>query len=117
MANGTDRIKFPLNEPATGRRKSQIDEYLEYYRGPGVQHIALATDDLIDTVSRLTAQGVEFLRVPTTYYDELQDRVGKIDEPIDELGGWAFWSIATTKATCCKSSRGRSRTVPRCFSK
>ncbi len=85
MANGTDRIKFPINEPATGRRKSQIDEYLEYYRGPGVQHIALATDDLIDTVSRLTEQGVEFLRVPTTYYDELQDRVGKIDEPIDEL--------------------------------
>jgi 4-hydroxyphenylpyruvate dioxygenase len=85
MANGNDRIKFPINEPAAGRRKSQIEEYLEYYRSPGVQHIAMATDNIIDTVGRLTAQGVEFLRVPTSYYEELQRRVGKIDEPIDEL--------------------------------
>ena len=85
MANGNERIKFPINEPAMGRRKSQIEEYLEYYRTPGVQHIAMATDNIIDTVSRLTAHGVEFLRVPSTYYDELQSRVGKIDEPVDEL--------------------------------
>ncbi|HTK82186.1 MAG TPA: 4-hydroxyphenylpyruvate dioxygenase [Bacteroidota bacterium] len=85
MANGNDRIKFPINEPAAGKRKSQIEEYLEYYRSPGVQHIAMAADSIIDTVGKLTAQGVEFLRVPTTYYAELQDRVGKIDEPIAEL--------------------------------
>ncbi|HEV8537926.1 MAG TPA: 4-hydroxyphenylpyruvate dioxygenase [Bacteroidota bacterium] len=85
MANGNDRIKFPINEPAPGKRKSQIEEYLEYYRSPGVQHIAMATDSVIDTVRKLTAQGVEFLRVPSSYYDELQSRVGKIDEPVDEL--------------------------------
>ena len=85
MANGNDRIKFPINEPAPGKRKSQVDEYLEFYRSPGVQHIAMATDNIIDTVTKLTSQGVEFLRVPNSYYDQLQSRVGKIDEPIDEL--------------------------------
>jgi len=85
MANGNDRIKFPINEPAEGRKKSQIAEYLEYYRSPGVQHIAMATDNIIETVAQLTERGVEFLRVPTSYYDMLQSRVGKIDEPIDEL--------------------------------
>ncbi len=85
MANGNDRIKFPINEPAQGKRKSQIEEYLEYYRSPGVQHIAMATDNIIETVGKLTAQGVEFLRVPSSYYDELQQRVGRIDEPVDEL--------------------------------
>ena len=85
VANGNERIKFPINEPAQGKKKSQIDEYLEFYRGPGVQHLALATDDILATVSRLQDRGVEFLNVPTTYYDELQDRVGTIDEPVDEL--------------------------------
>ena len=85
MANGNDRVKFPINEPAEGKRKSQIEEYLEFYHGPGVQHIAMATDDIIETVGRLRAQGVEFLRVPNTYYDDLEARVGKIDEPIEEL--------------------------------
>lgn len=85
MSNGNGRVKFPINEPAEGRRKSQIEEYLEYYKGPGVQHIALATNDVIDTVTKLRNQGVEFLRVPTTYYDELEGRVGKIDEPVDQL--------------------------------
>lgn len=85
MANGNERIKFPINEPAQGRRKSQIDEYLEYYHGPGVQHIAMATENIIDTVGKLRNQGVDFLYVPTTYYDDLQQRVGKIDEPIEEL--------------------------------
>ncbi len=85
MSNGNGRVKFPINEPATGKRKSQIEEYLEFYRGPGVQHIAMATDDIITTVSKLRAQGVEFLRVPTTYYTDLAKRCGKIDEPIDQL--------------------------------
>ena len=85
MANGNDRIKFPINEPAGGKKKSQIDEYLEFYGGPGVQHMALATDDIIRTVTTLRARGVEFLSTPTSYYDALQSRVGKIDEPVDVL--------------------------------
>src|SRR5206468_7877025 len=85
MSNGNEKIKFPINEPAKGKKKSQIDEYLEFYRGPGVQHLALATDDIIGTVTALRNRGVEFLSVPTTYYDELQSRVGKIDEPLVRL--------------------------------
>ena len=85
MANGNDRIKFPINEPAAGKKKSQIDEYLEFYGGPGVQHMALATDDIIATVTQLRDRGVEFLSAPTSYYAELQGRVGKIDEPVDVL--------------------------------
>ena len=85
MANGNGYVKFPINEPAEGKRKSQIEEYLDFYGGPGVQHIALATNDILDTVSKMTAQGVEFLTVPHSYYTELQHRVGKIDEPVDEL--------------------------------
>jgi len=85
MANGNDRIKFPINEPASGKKKSQIEEYLEFYVGPGVQHMALATDDIVATVTALRDRGVEFLSVPTSYYDELQARVGKIDEPVDVL--------------------------------
>jgi 4-hydroxyphenylpyruvate dioxygenase len=85
MSNGNERVKFPINEPAHGKRKSQIEEYLEYYRGPGVQHIALATDNIIETVGTLRRQGVDFLRVPSTYYDDLLERIGKIDEPIEDL--------------------------------
>ncbi len=85
MSNGNGRVKFPINEPAEGRRKSQIEEYLEFYHGPGVQHIALATDDILSTVSKLQAQGVGFLKVPHSYYTELEHRVGRIDEPIHEL--------------------------------
>jgi 4-hydroxyphenylpyruvate dioxygenase len=85
MANGNGRVKFPINEPAEGRRKSQIEEYLEFYKGPGVQHIAMATDNIIETVSKMRSQGVQFLTVPTTYYQELGRRVGKIDEPVDQL--------------------------------
>jgi len=85
MSNGNERVKFPINEPAEGKRKSQIEEYLDFYNGPGVQHIALATDDIIDTVSKLSHQGVEFLRVPSTYYDDLLARIGPIDEPVDAL--------------------------------
>jgi 4-hydroxyphenylpyruvate dioxygenase len=85
MSNGNERVKFPLNEPAQGKRKSQIEEYLDFYHGPGVQHIALATGDIIDTVSKLRRQGVEFLRVPSTYYDDLLARTGPIDEPVSAL--------------------------------
>ena len=87
MSNGNGRVKFPINEPAEGKRKSQIEEYLEFYKGPGVQHIAMATDNIVDTVSKLRDQGVEFLRVPGTYYDDLEQRVGKIDEPMEQLAG------------------------------
>jgi 4-hydroxyphenylpyruvate dioxygenase len=85
MSNGNERVKFPINEPAAGRRKSQIEEYLDYYGGPGVQHIAMATEHIVDTVARLRSQGVEFLRVPGAYYEDLAERVGPIDEPLDEL--------------------------------
>jgi 4-hydroxyphenylpyruvate dioxygenase len=85
MSNGNGYVKFPINEPAEGRRKSQIEEYLDFYQGPGVQHIALATDDILSTVSRMQAQGIQFLTVPHTYYTELAARVGVIDEPIEEL--------------------------------
>ena len=85
MANGNGYVKFPINEPAEGKKKSQVEEYLDFYPGPGVQHIALATNDILHTVSSLRAQGIEFLRTPHTYYSELQSRVGRIDEPIDAL--------------------------------
>jgi 4-hydroxyphenylpyruvate dioxygenase len=89
MSNGNGRIKFPINEPAAGKKKSQIDEYLEFYGGPGVQHIAIATNDIVSTVTQLQDRGIEFLRVPTDYYDTLLQRVGKIDEdvgPLRDLG-------------------------------
>lgn len=85
VSNGTGFVKFPINEPAEGKKKSQIEEYLDYYRAPGVQHIAVATKDVIKTVSELQKRGVEFLKVPDTYYQELPSRVGKIDEDINSL--------------------------------
>ena len=85
MSNGNGRIKFPINEPAKGKKKSQIEEYLDFYRGAGVQHLALATDDIIHTVSELRKKGVEFLYVPGTYYDTVLNRVGKIDENLKIL--------------------------------
>jgi 4-hydroxyphenylpyruvate dioxygenase len=85
MSNGNGRIKFPINEPAAGKKKSQIDEYLEYYGGPGVQHIAVATDDIIATVQALKDRGVEFLQTPSSYYVDLRQRIGRIDEPVDVL--------------------------------
>ena len=89
MSNGNGRVKFPINEPAEGKKKSQIEEYLDFYGGAGVQHVAIATNDIIHTVGELQKRGVEFLKVPGSYYDELLDRVGKIDEdisPLRELG-------------------------------
>jgi 4-hydroxyphenylpyruvate dioxygenase len=85
VANGNEFIKFPINEPAEGKKKSQIEEYLDYYHGPGVQHVAVATDNIIETVAELRRRGVDFLEVPQTYYDDLEARVGKIDEDMDEI--------------------------------
>ncbi|EAZ82794.1 4-hydroxyphenylpyruvate dioxygenase [Algoriphagus machipongonensis] len=85
VSNGNGYIKFPINEPAEGKKKSQIEEYLDFYHGPGVQHMAIATDDIIYTVSELRKRGVEFLEVPQSYYDDLLDRVGKIDEDLQPL--------------------------------
>jgi 4-hydroxyphenylpyruvate dioxygenase len=85
VSNGNGYIKFPINEPAEGLKKSQVEEYLEFYNGPGVQHIAVATEDIVATVRALRSRGVEFLEVPASYYDDLLDRVGKIDEDIAPL--------------------------------
>ncbi|MBK7811545.1 MAG: 4-hydroxyphenylpyruvate dioxygenase [Saprospiraceae bacterium] len=85
VSNGTGYIKFPINEPAQGLKKSQIDEYLEFYNGPGVQHIAIATDDILKTVGQLRSNGIDFLYVPETYYEDVIERVGKIDENLEDL--------------------------------
>jgi len=85
VSNGTGYVKFPINEPASGKKKSQIEEYIEFYSGPGVQHIAVATNDILHTVSELRRRGVQFLHVPETYYADLLDRVGSIDEDINAL--------------------------------
>ncbi len=85
MSNGNGRIKFPINEPAKGKKKSQIEEYIEYYKGPGVQHIAVATNDIVKTVTAMRERGVEFLYVPENYYDNLLERVGEIDEDVEVL--------------------------------
>jgi 4-hydroxyphenylpyruvate dioxygenase len=85
MSNGNGRIKFPINEPAKGKKKSQIEEYIDFYNGAGCQHIAVATDDIVATVSAMRDRGVEFLYVPDTYYDDLFERVGKIDEDVETL--------------------------------
>lgn len=85
VSNGNGYIKFPINEPASGLKKSQIEEYLDYYRSAGVQHIAVATDNILETVDKLRRNGVDFLRVPDVYYETVLDRVGKIDESLEEL--------------------------------
>ncbi len=85
MAGGRGMIKFPINEPAEGKKKSQIEEYLDFYEGAGVQHVAMLSGDIIKTVKKLKDRGLEFLKVPTTYYEKLENRVGQIDEPIEKL--------------------------------
>ena len=85
MTNGNGRIKFPINEPAEGKKKSQIEEYLDFYNGAGIQHIAVATNNIIETVTELRSRGIEFLNVPDSYYDDLLERVGKIDEDLAPL--------------------------------
>jgi 4-hydroxyphenylpyruvate dioxygenase len=85
MMDGEGKIKFPINEPAEGKRKSQIEEYLDFYGGPGVQHVALATEDIVATVEELEERGLRFLKTPSAYYDDLEDRVGEIDVDYDDL--------------------------------
>jgi 4-hydroxyphenylpyruvate dioxygenase len=85
VSNGSGYVKFPINEPAQGKKKSQIEEYLDFYHGAGVQHIAVATNDILHTVGELRRRGVQFLNVPNTYYDDLIERVGTIDENINDL--------------------------------
>lgn len=85
MSNGNGYVKFPINEPAEGKKRSQVEEYLDFYGDEGVQHIAIATNNIVDTVSKLEARGVEFLKVPGIYYDDLESRVGKIEEDIKPL--------------------------------
>lgn len=85
MTNNNGRIKFPINEPAQGVKKSQVEEYLDFYQGPGVQHVAVATADILKTIAELRSRGIQFLSIPDTYYDELEERVGKIDEQTSTL--------------------------------
>jgi 4-hydroxyphenylpyruvate dioxygenase len=85
MSNGNGFVKFPINEPAEGKKKSQVEEYLEFYNGEGVQHIAMATKNIVKTVTELQKRGVQFLNIPSTYYDTLPDRVGRIDEDLEPL--------------------------------
>ena len=89
MSNGNGYVKFPINEPAEGKKKSQVEEYLDFYNGEGVQHVAIATADIVKTVTDLQSRGIEFLKIPASYYESVLDRVGKIDEdlaPLQELG-------------------------------
>ena len=90
MSNGNGYIKFPINEPAIGKKKSQVEEYLDFYKGAGCQHIAVATDDIVFTISEMRKRGVEFLYVPGTYYDTVADRVGVITEDLNELKKWGI---------------------------
>lgn len=90
MTNGNGRIKFPINEPAIGKKKSQVEEYLDFYHGPGCQHIAVATDDIVFTISEMRKRGVDFLYVPGSYYDTVKERVGIIEEDLEELKRWGI---------------------------
>ena len=112
VADGTGKVKFPLNKPTAGKRKSQMDEYLEFYGGPGVQHIALATEDIVASVRAMTAAGVEFKTTPDSYYDELGSWVGQTHMPVGELREPACWPTGTRPATCCRSSPSQCRTGP-----
>ena len=113
VANGNHRVKFPLNEPALGKRKSQIDEYLEFYAGPGCQHLAARHQRHPAHRRRVARPGVEFLDTPDSYYDdpELRARIGQVRVPVEELKKRAAsWSTGTRTATCCRSSPSRSAT-------
>lgn len=85
MSSGNGFVKFPINEPAEGKKKSQVEEYLDFYNGEGVQHVAIATNDIVKTVTELQARGIEFLNIPSSYYEDVLDRVGKIDEDLEPL--------------------------------
>jgi 4-hydroxyphenylpyruvate dioxygenase len=109
VSNGNGYIKFPINEPAKGKKKSQIEEYLDFYKGAGVQHIAIATDDIIETVAELRNRGVEFLYVPEKYYEDILDRVGHINEDLKELKKLNILIDAMKKDICFKYLPNRFR--------
>ena len=115
VSNGNGYIKFPINEPANGLKKSQIEEYLDFYKSAGVQHIAVATDNILETVSTLRRNGVEFLYVPENYYEDLLERVGNIDEDIEDLRKLNIWWIETTKDICYKYLPNLCKTDQRYF--
>jgi len=117
MANGNGYVKFPINEPAEGKRKSQIEEYLDFYGGPGVQHIALATNDILETVSRMQKQGVEVLTVPIATTRSCRGGSGRSMSRLRSWSGWGFWWIGMTRAICCRFLRGPWRTGLRCFTR
>jgi 4-hydroxyphenylpyruvate dioxygenase len=117
MSNGNGRIKFPINEPAEGKKKSQIEEYLDFYNGAGVQHMALATDDIVETVTRADATAAwSSSRAPRLLRRRCMDRVGRRSTRTWDVlkRSWGSWWIATTRATCCSSSPSPCRTAPRC---
>ena len=115
VANGNHRVKFPLNEPAIAKKRSQIDEYLDFYRGAGAQHLAVATNDILASVDALRANGVEFLDTPDSYYEdpELRARIGNVRARSRSCRSAGSWSTATRTATCCRSSPSRSATARR----
>ena len=119
VANGNHRVKFPLNEPAVGKRKSQIDEYLEFYRGPGAQHLAVATNDILATVDALRENGIEFLSTPTrtTRTRSFGPASARFASPSRSCSGVASSSTVTRTATCFRSSPSHSATVRRCSSR
>ena len=117
MADGEGKIKFPINEPAEGKRKSQIDEYLEYYGGPGVQHVALQSDDIVRTVETLQERGVVFLSTPDAYYEDARNASARSARTGTTCAGCASSSTATRTATCSRSSRRRRRTGRRSSSR
>ncbi len=110
MSSGNGYVKFPINEPAEGKKKSQVEEYLEFYNGEGVQHVALATNDIVKTVRELINRGVEFLKVPTTYYDDLLDRVGQIDEDLEPLKELGILVDRDNEGYCCNYFPNRWKT-------
>jgi 4-hydroxyphenylpyruvate dioxygenase len=116
VASGNHRVKFPLNEPAVGRRKSQIDEFLEFYRGPGVQHIALATGDILAAVDTLRARGVPFLDTPAATTTSSAPGSARRAWPPMNCASWASWRTGTRTATCCRSSPRRWATARPCSS-
>ena len=117
MMDGDGKIKFPINEPAEGKRKSQIEEYLDFYGGPGVQHVALQSQDIVATVEELQDRGIVFLQTPEAYYDELEERVGEIERTTTSCGGSGSSPTGTRRATCSRSSRSPRRTGPRSSSR
>ena len=115
--DGAGLIKLPINEPATGRRRSQIEEYLDFYRSPGVQHVALLTDDIFNTVGKVRDRGLLMMEVPDTYYGEVTDRIGEIDVDLDEMRRLNILADADEGGALLQIFTRMLRIGPPCFSK